>query len=150
MKRNGFSLVELVVVMAIIGILSSIATLAFNRFVAKGKIEGQVRTMSADILKARSEALYQKVPRRVVASGTQFMVYSAARVIRSTTLVNPVTSATIDFDNRGAATPATSVICVTNNTYGAAIDSILVTTVNVQMGRKREGGSCVSADILMQ
>ena len=77
MSERGFSLVELVVVMALMGILLSIGLLQFNSYSTKGKIESQLKMMKSDLAEVRVQALFQKRPRAVVISGTQFSVYSS-------------------------------------------------------------------------
>ena len=56
----GFSLVELITVIAIISILVSIATFAFHDWMVKSRVEAQVRDMAADINNLRVRALTTK------------------------------------------------------------------------------------------
>jgi prepilin-type N-terminal cleavage/methylation domain-containing protein len=169
MERNGFSLLELVVVIAIIAVLLAMGTLAFNSFVRKAGIEGQVKTMYADLMTARSEALYRKTYRYVSVSGTQFAIYSSS-AYRSTpptvgpimqkTFKYPVTATPPDsitdelyFDSRGVAgmtstdiTGTAKTVCVEPNDP-ALLTSIVITTTSIQVGRRSAGGTCTSANI---
>ena len=78
MKRNGFSLIELVVVIAIMGTLIAIGALGYSSMTRKAGVEGQVKTMYADLMNARSQALYRKTCRYVTVTGTQFSVYTSS------------------------------------------------------------------------
>jgi prepilin-type N-terminal cleavage/methylation domain-containing protein len=151
MTRNGFTLVELIVVMAIIGILLAVGTMEFHRYTLQAGIEGQVRTMYADLMKARSEAIMQKVDRYFnvdvtsgrIAIATTVNVFVAPLVQWS--FKYPVAtdfSDVIYFDTRGVA-DGTKTICVGTSGNPAAVDSIQVGQTMIVMGKWN--GSCDSA-----
>lgn len=64
-SHHGFSLTELIVIIAIIGILASIATLNFNQWQRKYAIEAQVKEMLADLSNVRMQAIQTKREHRV-------------------------------------------------------------------------------------
>ena len=57
MNRNGFSLVELMLVISIIGILLAISTLNFNNWMTRQNIDREVKEMHADIMSMRQRAI---------------------------------------------------------------------------------------------
>lgn len=57
MKKNGFAMTELVVVIAIIGTLTAMAGMAYTSWMSKYRFEGQVREMYIDLLNARTQAM---------------------------------------------------------------------------------------------
>jgi type IV fimbrial biogenesis protein FimT len=57
MKPRGFTLVELLVTIALIGIVTSLAAPSFNRTIKAGRISSAVNTFLADMRFARSEAI---------------------------------------------------------------------------------------------
>ena len=77
MRERGFTLVELIVVMAVISILLTIGAIQFNTYSTKGKIESQIKMMQFDLAEVRVQALFQKRPRAVVITGSQFSLYSS-------------------------------------------------------------------------
>ena len=157
MCQRGFSLVELMIVIAIMGILLSIATLNWNEMQTKSAVESQIKKIHADLMEVRLQALYSKRSRSVVISGQVYKSYSST-VITSTALETkqlryPVVwngGGTLTFDAQGLTNNQgslcvmlTSDIAVINS---AAVDSIVVSQARTNLG-KRTGGGCASANI---
>ncbi len=153
MNARAFTLVELIIVISIMSILTTIAVFNWNRMTTKGNIEGQIKTAYSDLMTVRSEALYCKRNRSVVISGNQFMVYSS-NFITSTPIstksfkFNFVGATTITFDNSGM-TNGVVAICVdpsnTNNmtlANDAAVDSLVVSQAMIWLGKR--GTNCDS------
>ena len=65
MNKRGFSIVELVLVIAIIGILAGIVSINFATWQQKYQIEGQVKEMLADLTSVRMMAIQTKKEHRV-------------------------------------------------------------------------------------
>lgn len=59
-SERGFSLIELIVIIAIISLLLSIATLDFSSWQKKYNIESQTKAMLTDITEARLQAMHRK------------------------------------------------------------------------------------------
>lgn len=66
-KQSGFTLVETIVVVAIIAIVMSYAVPAYNRFVAQNKVQSFAYALAADLGQARSEAIRRGVDVTVCA-----------------------------------------------------------------------------------
>jgi prepilin-type N-terminal cleavage/methylation domain-containing protein len=155
MRERGFTLVELLFVIAIMGTLLAIATLQFNQYTIKANIEKQVRIMYADLMKARSEALMQRTSRTISISPTQMTILDAGGTQISQTSFKyslSMSNATnFIFNGQGMAKDDTAdpkpdtnkTVCVTPAGNPAAIDSILITATGIQMGKWK--GSCDSA-----
>jgi prepilin-type N-terminal cleavage/methylation domain-containing protein len=60
MRRDGFSLIELLVVIIIFGIVAALGTVSFRGWRAKYDLEAQVKAMYADIMTARAMAMTKK------------------------------------------------------------------------------------------
>src|SRR5574343_669332 len=56
-RLRGFTLVEMIIVVAIIAIVMSYAVPAYNRFVAQNKVQSFAYALAADLGQARSEAI---------------------------------------------------------------------------------------------
>ena len=147
MGERGFTIVEMLLVVLVIGILLSLAVLQFSSYAQKANIESPVRSIYADLMEARSQALLQKTGRSFGVSATQFTVYDGAGTpIVQKALQYPVTldfSDRITFDTRGVA-DGTKTVCVEPAGNSATIDSIRITETMIQMG-KRNGETCDSA-----
>lgn len=155
--ERGFSLVELVVVIAIMGILGTLATVWFGSYLQKANVEQQVRIMYADLMKARAQAIMQKTPLKVEVSTTRLTFKDAGTdaVIGATDLKYPiaaVASSTVQFDTlgfaSGAGVPMTLCVAPVGNTP-ASVDGIQIDPSMIQMG-KITGGACNGANIAIQ
>lgn len=74
MKQHGFTLIELIVVIAIIGLLLSLATLNFTTMTIKSNIEGQIKKMHSDLMTARIEAMDRNTYHFVTLNAKQYSV----------------------------------------------------------------------------
>ena len=159
MRNRGVTLVELITVLAIMAILMSIATLAWNAIQRKAAVETQAKTMYAELMQIRLQALYSKTNRSVVFSSQSFKVYSSD-VITSTPLVTntlafPVVwntcGGTVTFDTQGLMNGNEQSICILptsdlTEVNTAAVDSLVISAARINLGR-RTGGDCKSANI---
>lgn len=156
-------MVEMLVVITIIAIIMAISTIAFRDWVRKNSVESQFKTMYADLMTARSQALYNKngSGKSVKITTSGFSVYattdtSVAPVIKKVLKV-PVTPANtlIDFDEHGVATfnsvdaTTDAYVCVQANTTSAVFNSLIISKTRIQMGTF-SGGACSSANITPQ
>ena len=118
MRDGGFSLTELLIVIAIIGTLTAMATLNFHYFLEKAAIEGQMRTMYTDLMAIRSQALFEKRDRAINITATTFSAYSSRTAtgtpVMERSLRFPVTPMAnpIIFNGRGLIVGINPSICV--------------------------------------
>jgi prepilin-type N-terminal cleavage/methylation domain-containing protein len=161
-KEQGFTLVELLIVMTIVGTLAVIATISFNKMTIKSNIESQIKQMHSDLMTARIWAMDRSTCHFVLlkANGS-YTVYEDSNNYCSNltppdndtmqlqrTMTNPIlfnNAAPTNnvypiFDNRGLAT-ITGTISIPD-TVGAAYDCILIETTRTSMGLMT-GGNCV-------
>lgn len=157
MGRNGFSLIEMMVVVALMGILLAIATLSFNDFSRKSRIEGQVKTLYSDLANVRSEAMFRRAGRFTQITPNLFSVYSSnsllGQPVRTTILKNTVVTneSEVRFNERGLLVDADGLlldhsifICISGDN-SAGLDSIIIGMANIQMGKRN--GACDQASI---
>jgi len=157
MSNRGFSLVELVVAMAIIGIILAISTMNFSSMQKKGQVETTTRTLYSTLSQARVDAAQHKQPRSVVmqASGLGYAFYSyssenesraAGRAGQNQASHYVITenSGPSDcityFDVRGF-TDNTGTFIVNPTGTPALVDCIIVGTGRTNMG-KYSNGAC--------
>lgn len=157
MGKDGFTLVEIMIVVSVMGILLTVATLSFNNYTRKAQIEGQMKTLYSDMAGLRSEAMFRRSGRYAQVAQNMFSVFSSSSMsgnpLRTTVLKNPVifSASDIRFNERGLlagsdgvllSTPATICVAADN---GAGVDSIIIGIANIQMGKR--DGACDQAGI---
>jgi len=162
MNVRGFSLVELVVVVAIIATLLSIATLDFNSWMKKYQTERQTRELYSDIMQLRLSAIQRKQrcamflgPRQyntrtyatdnedVLAGGVTVSSKNLNYEIKNGTglAAFDITADHIEFDSRGFATgPMTIVVLPVQ--YNAGDNCILVSEGRTNIGRMIDAATC--------
>ena len=106
---SGFTLVEMVVTIAIMAILGSIAVMNFQTFQKKNNIESQTRDLFAALMEARNNAFMQKMEYGVLLQEKSYEIRSyssdtdtTGTSVRSANLIYKVTK-------KGAAVAGTPV-----------------------------------------
>jgi len=87
MKRlvpTGFTLIELMVVLAILGIVALLAAPSFNTFLARSKLRGAAHETLADLQYARSESVQKNQVFRVEFSSTGYEIWRMSRTAPTT------------------------------------------------------------------
>ncbi|MHB8120882.1 MAG: pilus assembly FimT family protein [Desulfuromonadaceae bacterium] len=159
MNARGFSLIELIVIMALIGILLSIGTLNFNSWSRKYAVEAQVKEMQADVTAVRLRAISTKLSHQVTFNPTSLVVSSLDDAGVATPLpefnktfkfpIQQFSSGTISefadtnivFNERGYLPDTGLTIAVGIGLADAALNCVAIHTARVNMGRIN-GNSC--------
>ncbi len=159
--KAGFSLTELVMVIAIIGILLSVVTLNFNQWTNKAHIERGIRELHSDLNTARMDSIFRKNRHSLVindtATGYVLKRYSSANESRTTggTVLftksgkyqyaykdgDPAADRIFEFDIRGF-TSDWDTIRINPTGSGAAFDCVTVSATRSNLGQMT-GGNCV-------
>lgn len=160
MGHKGFTVLELVIVMAIVGILLALSTLFFSGMETRAAMEKQVRTMYSDLLAARTQSKYQKTTRYVHVTATGYAIYASADMtvaplasgsFKYPVIFNPTD--TLYFDYRGVANlqdgSMPETICIDPNDPNV-LTSIVITETSINVGKRIQGGACSNAAINYQ
>lgn len=159
MKGNGFALTELIVVVAIIGTLLTIATIGFNSWTRKYGTEAQVKELLTDITAVRLRAIETKQRHQLTLNPgamsvafwtdagvlTQLPGFSKSLKYPIQQFSNGVLSAfdntTLVFNERGYLPAAGLTIAVGDLQNGAAQNCLVIHTARINIGRIN-GNSC--------
>jgi prepilin-type N-terminal cleavage/methylation domain-containing protein len=167
-ESTGFSIVELVITIAIISILLSIATLSFNSWQVKSNVEAQAKQMVADISELRVSAMTRKQRHTVTlnTSSYKFKSYSSDDEPKCTggtdlpgmprnvsyklkrdaaTYYTGTCSAvggdTFEIDQRGMLVGSTGTVFIDYAGGSASLDCLTLSLVRVNVG-KTNGANC--------
>lgn len=160
MKRNGFTLVEIMIVIGVIGILIAIATLNFGPMTKNAAISAQTKMLYTELLGVRVQAMYGKQPRLIELSSKNIIIYRTDSNTSPQPLVKNLSypivwggASSILFDIQGLANvPGTGnkCICIDEENSGS-YDSIVIFKTRIQMGKRIDSaGGCNSGNISVE
>lgn len=166
-NTKGFSLLELMVVVIIVGILAGMSVFGYRNFTIKNEINNQTRAIYADLIKLRMMAMRQNrmtfmelAPNNYVGymdsndnnlldTGTDAVVLQASKnpdvsFTSHGVFVHPISysgGGFISFDSRGFSNTTTS-ICIFSN-VNPTYDCIKVSRTKINIGKiKNQSSGC--------
>lgn len=155
-KTDGFTLVELVITIAIIAILFSIATMEFRSWTVKTNIDKQTKELFGDISEARIRSQLRKQNHSILIESTSsysFKSYSSenepvsgGRKEFTKSLkyffTSPAANTNIMFNTRGAIYSGFGNTIFIGPANSGAFDCIVIDEVRTNIG-KTTNGNCV-------
>jgi prepilin-type N-terminal cleavage/methylation domain-containing protein len=159
MNNKGFSLIELIVVLSIIGVLAVALGTSFSGSLASNRIESQTKGLYADLMSARARAMQRNRIYFVNIAATNYQViedtdrdaildaapddtplFAVAKVFDDPISSTPVI---VQMNTKGIiTTPVTVVFNVTSSgTSAPDYDCIELLQTRIKMGRFN-GGVC--------
>lgn len=158
----GFSLIELIITIAIMAIVMAAATLPFNSWQKKNRMEAQTKEMYADLVDARTRAFTQKkvhgivfqpnsyvmksysseveykFPTDAAANGVELLSKSLKYGVTKTNTATAFTdmNSSILFDTTGFTTTATGFTVVVNPVdVSPSLNCLVISAARVNMGK---------------
>lgn len=144
MTQRGFSLIEMLIVIALISILSAAAWFSFSAYSRKSTMEREIHTLYGDLMEARTTAVFQKKVMKLEFTTTSYTIYADGVAVETRSLHYPIevntTSKKVEFNTFGFTTDLKS-ICLTP-VNEAVVDAIVISETRIQLGKKDQGASC--------
>ena len=135
-RSSGFTMIELLVIVAIVGILIAVAAPSFTESTAKRSLEGVANELNADLQYAKSQAASVNVVVSMVTSANGYTVSSASATLKTIALDSKITLSsplTVSFDPyRGFANTAI-VITLTHTQTSAQLQVKVDALGRIQM-----------------
>ncbi len=167
-NKNGFSLIELLMIITIIGILLGYAGISSKAWLDRYRVESQMKKMFADLMNARISAMQKNRTYFVTLAATQYTIYEdtdpapdgdgeltpGSDAVVTQTNLNPNYSLTIPagssqiiFNTRGLASTdpgpmGTQTMIRVTGSFGSAYDCIVISATKIRMGAMN-GATCV-------
>lgn len=157
-KRGGFTLIEILIALAILGIVVMLATGTFQGMMEKYRVEGETKQIFADLMDARGRAMQRNRAFFVKVTGDRYATYedttpapdgngtlestdavSASATVRHTITCDPGGLSDFRFSRDGIAS-ATGTIRL-SSTAQPDYDCITVRETRIKMG-KWNGTAC--------
>lgn len=112
MRARGFTLIELMVALAVAIVLMGIAVPSFFESTARARLQGAINELAIDLQYARSEAVRERaaVTLTVANSGASYTITNATRTLKAVTLptgVSLTADVTVSYDALRAMAEAT-------------------------------------------
>jgi len=123
-RRAGLTLIELMVAVAILGVIAMMAAPSFTGFVARAKLRGAAQEVFADMQYARSESVQKNQVFQVEFSANGYEVWRMDRVVPAnhdaSTAVNPNPVKAVYWSDSGTSLTGGSAMVVTYNPVRAS------------------------------
>lgn len=131
-KQKGFTLIELMIVIAVIGILAAIAAPSFADMIERNKLKQAAEGLKSDLEWARSESIKQSCNVSIVfttGSNWQYVMTPCTGTAKTVTSTSPTvtlsattfTANTVTFDSRRGGAETAGATLTTGN-YQVTVD----------------------------
>lgn len=142
MRRNsGFTMIELMVIVAIVGILIAVAAPSFTESMARRSLEGAANELNADLQYTKSQAVSVNMPISMLTSAHGYIVGRAPEnpdvpSLKTITLDSKITLTsplTVSFDPYRDFANAATAITLTHTQTSAQLQLKVDTMGRIQM-----------------
>lgn len=113
--QRGFTMIELLVVLAVLAVLATLVAPSFNDQMAQRRLEGVSTELSTDLQFARTQAVDDRAPVRVITSngGARYVIRNAVNVVKAVDLPAGITvtdAVTITYDQLRGTSNAQQIL----------------------------------------
>lgn len=166
MNNKGLTLIELIIVIAVIGILVVALAFSFQGWVRGYNVESQIKTLHVDLMNMRARAMQRNRMHFIDVTATQYTVYEdtdpapdgdgipdtgtdteVSQTILDTRYPVRFLNAGTEFDNNGLADNDNTICSNAATDPEADYDCINISATRINMGKLANyGGTCDAAN----
>lgn len=137
-RKNGFTMIELLIGITIMGILLALAIPSFSDLIARRRLDGIATELSTDLQYARTQSISTNANVSLVASATGYVIGTAKTITLDTrcslSVVSPATlPITVTFEPNRGTTGADFSISIACSSTEATLRVVLNSLGRVQL-----------------
>jgi prepilin-type N-terminal cleavage/methylation domain-containing protein len=125
---KGYSLVELMIVIALLAIASTIAIPAWQRYVQNSNLRTATRELTSDIVRLKTRAISEKIQYRISFPTLPASTYTIDQGTATGTPYNTIQTKDLSVEGRGVNISNTSIPRITFQPRGTCLAGTFVLT----------------------
>lgn len=158
MNRRGFTLIEVLVVIGLMGILIALGTFGFSSYTKKSQMANQTKVLYGSLMEYRAKALFEKREWTFLFTANSYAIYPSSDTsgtpVETITLKYPISMGgitfpeKITFDGQGLVNVSRTACIASDNE--SPVDAVVIAKTRTELGKRQQGANCESEHVNAQ